>query len=213
MSAPTQPAVEPLVREFYANLPDRQEGTVFVRGADVPFTERVINQFFNLTNLDQDEYIQFKRSHYEDNIILLVIAKPDADWAVTKKQKKTIKGTQLTPMARLWQYFLSARLMLESHYSTVTHEKAVLLYFIATGKSIDVGDMIWNNIKQPCALELESRFRMTSTVFMLPQSQTQIIFKNISTVQKLRNQEQGQNGREPHKALPHHPAPQQHRKR
>ncbi|XP_031266005.1 uncharacterized protein LOC116124425, partial [Pistacia vera] len=122
LRAPDQLTVEPLVREFYANLPECKEQTVFVKG-------------------------EFKRSGFDDDIILPVIAKPGAGWAVSKKQKKTLKGTQLTPMARLWQYYICARLMPESHYSTVTREKALLLYSIATRKNIDVGDVIYNSIK------------------------------------------------------------------
>ena len=106
-----------------------------------------ISKFYNLPKILNDQYVEFKRSHFEDDIILLVIAKPGAAWEVSKKQKKTLKGMQLTPMARLWQYSVCAKLMPESHYSTVTYEKAILLYSIATGKSMDVGDIIYNSVK------------------------------------------------------------------
>ena len=76
MRAPEVLAVEPLVREFYANFPECQEETVFVRGEDVPFSAKDINNFYNLPEIFNDQYVEFKRSTFDDGIILPVIAKP-----------------------------------------------------------------------------------------------------------------------------------------
>ena len=182
MSAPEEPAVEPLVREFYANFPERQDDIVFVRGEDVPFSAQEINKFYDLPEIFTDQYGEFKRTSRNDDIILSAIAKPGVAWEVSRKQKKTLKGTQLTPMARLWRYFICAKLMPETHYSTVTHEKAELLYSIATRKSMDVGDIIYESIRTastkgrssycfphlilPCAKKRGSRLQMMSRVFI-----------------------------------------------
>lgn len=46
MSQLKHAAVEPIVREFYANLLECNEGVVYVRGIDVPFDVTEINKFF-----------------------------------------------------------------------------------------------------------------------------------------------------------------------
>lgn len=48
MSESEHLAIELIVREFYANFPECNPGHVYVRGIDVPFNAKVINNFYNL---------------------------------------------------------------------------------------------------------------------------------------------------------------------
>ena len=50
------PAIVPLVREFYANGKERDEYRVFVRGKWVKFDRTTINNYYGLSNLPDDQY-------------------------------------------------------------------------------------------------------------------------------------------------------------
>ena len=42
-----------VVREFYANVEEREDDFVFVRGKKVPLSRTIINEFFRLNDLGQ----------------------------------------------------------------------------------------------------------------------------------------------------------------
>ena len=50
------PAVVPIVREFYANGKGRDGFRVFVRGKWVAFDHTTINGYYGLPNLEDDQY-------------------------------------------------------------------------------------------------------------------------------------------------------------
>ena len=51
-----EPAVVPIVREFYANGMKRDGYKVFVKGKWVPFDQTTINNYYGLNNVDDEEY-------------------------------------------------------------------------------------------------------------------------------------------------------------
>lgn len=53
------PIIIPLIREFYANLPEHSNEAVFVRGKWVNFDKTTINQLYLLEDIDIDEYFVF----------------------------------------------------------------------------------------------------------------------------------------------------------
>ena len=50
------PAVVPIVREFYANGKERDDLRVFVRGKWVKFDRTTINHYYGLNDLEDDQY-------------------------------------------------------------------------------------------------------------------------------------------------------------
>ncbi|PON85987.1 hypothetical protein TorRG33x02_181920, partial [Trema orientale] len=67
---PEDPIV-PLVREFYANLTDPEEDTVYVRGVQVPWTEEAINTVFGLGD-PVDEHSEFVADITEQELIMVL---------------------------------------------------------------------------------------------------------------------------------------------
>ena len=51
-----QPAIVPVVREFYANGIEQEGLTVTVWGKSVPFVHSIINRYYGLANFEDDEY-------------------------------------------------------------------------------------------------------------------------------------------------------------
>ena len=51
-----EPAVVPIVKEFYANGKERDEFRVFVRGKWVKFDRTTINRYYGLADIEDDQY-------------------------------------------------------------------------------------------------------------------------------------------------------------
>ena len=58
-----EPAVVPVIHEFYANVAEHQNFKVFVRGKMVPFDRSTINKYYELLDIENDEYHSFYSSH------------------------------------------------------------------------------------------------------------------------------------------------------
>ena len=138
--AQPSPAVVSLVREFYANAPAHEKGKVFVRGKRVSFSWTAINKLFALPEIGRDGYSTYYEEDQVDyQAVLQEIAVPGTTWKTTAGQPVTFKSIGLKKDCKAWHYFVGARLMPVRHLSDVTKERAVLIYCLATGRSVDVG--------------------------------------------------------------------------
>lgn len=141
--AQPSPAVVPLVREFYANAPAHENGKVFVRGKRVSFSGKAINKLFGLPEIGRDGYTTYYEEDQVDyQAVLQEIAVPGTTWKTTEGRPVTFKSIGLKKDCKAWHYFVGARLMPVRHMSDVTKERAVLIYCIVTGRSVDVGHFI-----------------------------------------------------------------------
>ncbi|KAJ0083719.1 hypothetical protein Patl1_29728 [Pistacia atlantica] len=61
-------AVAPIVEEFYANLPDSYNGKTRVRGKEVKFDAETINQYYELPQVEEDEYEEYLKNVDYDKI-------------------------------------------------------------------------------------------------------------------------------------------------
>ena len=48
-----------LIQEFYANAEEQEDFKVFVRGKRVSFDRSTINRFYQLPDIDDDEYSRY----------------------------------------------------------------------------------------------------------------------------------------------------------
>ena len=138
-------SVTNIVREFYANADEHRRGKVMVRGKTVSFESSSINKFYELQNIPNSEYISYLSNvNYEDVCNTLCV--PGSSWKMSGGMPKTLAGTSLTVEARAWQYFMCQKMMPANHYTNVTVERAVLVYAILKGMSIDVGRVLFDSI-------------------------------------------------------------------
>ncbi|PON90635.1 hypothetical protein TorRG33x02_134920 [Trema orientale] len=63
--------IVPLVREFYANLTDPEEDTVYVKGVQVPWSEEAINTLFGLGD-PVDEHSAFVEDVTERELLIVL---------------------------------------------------------------------------------------------------------------------------------------------
>ena len=145
-----QPNPDPdVVREFYSNLLSPKQVTVVVREVSVPFSAAAINQLYGLEDVD-DEYTAFLEN--EDaglrSLVLAAIAVPGSQWTVLKEGTCKCKHGDLVPAALIWFYFLRHSIMPTTHTTHLSFARALLIYCLLTGKSINLGRILEEQIKE-----------------------------------------------------------------
>ncbi|EOY21561.1 Uncharacterized protein TCM_013376 [Theobroma cacao] len=68
------------------------------------------------------------------------------EWKVHRGVPILFKANAMDSDYKVWYHFLTTNMRLVKHLSDVTKDRTVLLYSIATKKSIDIGQLIFNNI-------------------------------------------------------------------
>ncbi|KAI3450274.1 hypothetical protein Pfo_006939 [Paulownia fortunei] len=74
--------VVPLVREFYVNATSREGCRVFMRGKWVHFDHSTINAFYDLPNINEDEYSTYKSNEVNFDEIISTLAYLGAQWTI-----------------------------------------------------------------------------------------------------------------------------------
>ncbi|XVE72036.1 hypothetical protein DITRI_Ditri11bG0006500 [Diplodiscus trichospermus] len=70
-------------------------------------------------------------------------------------------------MAKAWTYFSAARLLPITHLSSITNDRALLIYAIMEEFAIDVGRLICNNILHICDETTTSGLGYSSLIIAL----------------------------------------------
>ncbi|KAL3838991.1 hypothetical protein ACJIZ3_023582 [Penstemon smallii] len=148
--APDEGGYLGLVQEFYANLPDKINNNVTVRGKSVPMGPDEINKLYGLISYEGDEYSVLSKSlKNSPNLdgITKVICNKQPKWKVTKGGNyMSFSARQLKDPCKMWFKFVVSRLLPRQETTGVTPYRALLLYCIVTMKSIDVGQLIHNEM-------------------------------------------------------------------
>ncbi|KAK5772095.1 hypothetical protein PVK06_048365 [Gossypium arboreum] len=94
---------EELVREFYANLTSGEMIEVPVRGIKVLINSNAINKFFELPDLENDEYSTLMSNIKPENLreILEELIVEGSSWTVSKQGTHTCRREYLTPIAKI----------------------------------------------------------------------------------------------------------------
>ena len=98
-----EPAVVPVVREFYANGMERNGFTVTVRGKSVSFDHSTINRYYGLANFENDEYqplVTNDGTNWDE--IKEFLCKDDVPWSrYTNRGLKSFSGQAMTKVAKI----------------------------------------------------------------------------------------------------------------
>ncbi|XP_058742851.1 uncharacterized protein LOC131615711 [Vicia villosa] len=151
-----------LAKEFFANAyqdpakggnnkNDLRKFTSFVRGKNVPFHDKVINQLFGLENYElcSFEARMAKGSNINHQEILSTLCRPEVDWVRNKDGiPRYLRTSDLTPIAKTWATFVLHTLLSCSNRSELTVLKATFLTAIVKGEPVNVGrllaDSLWD---------------------------------------------------------------------
>ncbi|GMN61117.1 hypothetical protein TIFTF001_030205 [Ficus carica] len=110
----------PLVKEFYANLDDGSPNSVYVRGKRVDISGAAIN----------------KRQFCVQG----------TEWTKSARGSISLSRRSLKPGSMIWNHFLKSRLMPSTHDHTVNKDRVILLFAVVTGRKINMGDVISEQI-------------------------------------------------------------------
>lgn len=145
---PTPGAVA-LVAEFYANLPDMRNHSIYICGQWVRFDADAINRYYALPSipLHEDQYHQWLNGDQNLEEIIQRVCVPGSQWTISKQNKYRIHRSQLTRIAKAWMYFLAGKLIPIDHFFSIDRTRVLLLYAILQDLSIDVGRIIWVNMR------------------------------------------------------------------
>ena len=142
------PTVVPIVREFYANGKERDGFRVFVRGKWVAFDRTTINGYYGLADIEDDQYqalLESDETNWDD--IKNALCKEPVAWKrYTNGGLKSFPGQAMKKIAKIWHYFVCAKLQPTTNVSTVMKSRAALVYAILEGMKIDVGLVIQHSI-------------------------------------------------------------------
>ena len=80
---PPEASCVPLVREFFANSPDRINSKIYVRGTWVTFTKQIINEYYRLPTLGDDEDYLRVLSEIDMTMVYSFVCKSRMVWKMS----------------------------------------------------------------------------------------------------------------------------------
>uniref|UniRef100_M1DJB3 Putative plant transposon protein domain-containing protein n=1 Tax=Solanum tuberosum TaxID=4113 RepID=M1DJB3_SOLTU len=135
-----------LVREFYDNwLTEMKYKTVPIRGKDVKFSARILNEFLGTSNCDTNEFNSLKyKPPYRDIQHTLCEVESTTRWERSKDTRRhnTLHFANFNQVARVWLKIVCSMLLPAKHLSEVTRERVVLVYMLMKEMSITVGAIL-----------------------------------------------------------------------
>lgn len=85
-----------IVKELYANAKDHHFYNVQVKGKTVSFNSEAINQYYNLSGVEYDEYAKY----YE--LIIQKLCQPGTTWKVREKVAMQFPQSNLSRYEKVW---------------------------------------------------------------------------------------------------------------
>ncbi|KAG5580086.1 hypothetical protein H5410_050713 [Solanum commersonii] len=131
-----------LVREFYANwITETKYITVLVRGKDVKFSARILNESLGTPNCDPDVFNDLKdKPPYRDVRHTLCGVDLNARWEWSKDtgRPNSLYFASFNQVARVRLKIVCSVLLPAKHLTKVTRDRVVLVYMLMKGKPINV---------------------------------------------------------------------------
>ena len=137
-----------LAREFYSNMLEMREESIYVRGVWVPFRHKRINEVFQLKELKHDSKLKKLVENPDDEKIVNLLTTGKGKWESTKKNShQSINRGSLTEEAKVWFYFIASVIIPTKHLCSVREQEAIILYALLKGYKMNVGRLTDGSIK------------------------------------------------------------------
>ncbi|GAU28338.1 hypothetical protein TSUD_256660 [Trifolium subterraneum] len=196
-----------LAKEFFANAyqgrakedgndkNDLKQFTSVVRGKNVPFHDKIINQLFGLENYEQCSFEarKAKGSNIDHQEIHSTLCRPKTDWVRSKDGTPAkLRTSDLTPNAKAWATFVLHTLLPCSNTSDLTIQKATLLTAIVKGEPVNVGrllaDDLWStaNCSSPTSYINHASLirKLCERVRVYPEKNEEMVMPSVSITAK-----------------------------
>ena len=142
------PGFVALAREFYSNMVEMKEDSVYVQGVCVPFGHKIINEVFHLKELKHG--LKFKKlvEKPDHEKIINLLTTGQGKWEATKKNPhQAINRGSLIEEAKVWLYFIALVIIPTKHLCSVREQEAIILYALLKGYKINMGSLIEGSIR------------------------------------------------------------------
>ena len=119
-----------VVQEFYANLAAHVLKKVRVHGVLVEFSAKSINEFYNLESVNPKAY---DRLHETPNYpkVLRMLTNGQGEWNLNNEgHVMHFKAKHLAYIPKVWNHFITSRLISTTNVCEVTAKRALLNYAI-----------------------------------------------------------------------------------
>ena len=142
------PRFAAVVREFYANMAEMKEDSVYVRGVWVPMGHERINEVLQIKDPKNGSKYKklLKEPDHEKIVNFLTVGK--GKWSSTKKNPhESIIRDYLTEEAKVWFYFIAFVIIPTKHLSTIREQEAIILYALLKGYNFNARKKIESSIR------------------------------------------------------------------
>ncbi|KAG5584245.1 hypothetical protein H5410_044679 [Solanum commersonii] len=138
------------VDSFYANwLTKTKYKTVPIRGRDVKFSTRILNELLGTLNYDADDFNMLKEKPlYKDIRHTLCGVELTARWGCSKytERHSTLHFANFNLITRVWLKIVCSILLPAKYLTEVTRDRVVLVYMLMKGMPINVGVVLRQNM-------------------------------------------------------------------
>ena len=135
------PGFAAVVKEFYANMIDMKEDSIYVRGIWVPMGHERINEVLQIKDpRNGSKYNKLLREPNHEKIVdFLTVGK--GKWSSTKKNPhESINRGSLTKEAKVGFYFITSVMIPSKQLSTIREQEAIILYALLKGIQVQCGE-------------------------------------------------------------------------
>ena len=116
-----------LAREFYSNMVEMKEDSVYVQGVWVPFGHKRINEVFQLKELKHGSKFKKLVEKPDHEKIINLLTAGQGKWEATKKNPhQAINRGSLTEEAKVWFYFIASVVIPTKHLCSVREQEAII---------------------------------------------------------------------------------------
>ena len=113
------PGFAVLAREFYSNMVEMKEDSVYVRGVWVPFGHKRINEVFQLKKLKHGSKFKKLVEKPDHEKIINLLTAGQGKWEAKKNPHHAINRGALKKEAKVWFYFLASVVIPTKHLCSV----------------------------------------------------------------------------------------------
>lgn len=139
-----------IVQEFYANAKETQSRISFIWGFQVDYRPSAIREVFRLPNppTGRVNWVEAKRFETDLDRVITDLCVPGTkrNYKVGTDTPTNFPTSALNRYAMAWNLFICTNLMSSTHQHDIPTKRAIILWGIITGKYIDVGHLLHQNM-------------------------------------------------------------------
>lgn len=134
-----------IVREFYASVPSWTSYTSHVRGIDIDFKQKVINNILGTLRHRGADGNNIIENPYEEHLsaAIQLISKANTTWRISACICYALQPSYIDEEASRWLYMVKNRIMPTTHVSTIQRKGVMLIYCMMQIMTSILGRLFW----------------------------------------------------------------------